>query len=872
VAIEFSLQQQVHSYRNGHSLVGSSIKLKRGDQDLVDRLSDLAGPIGPGQTFSPYLTFYPLALDPYYVVARTWQDLSAPRAGCVVTRSLFVPMDCWRNGAGLLSLLLALEHEGRDISQFAELSFVPVLDEQLDILEKSGTIEFVEAFFLEQRQPIVIFDSPAPETFAIRLIEGLWPAFRSSLAICTHAYSPRSIHGRPFDLLCAPASARSNFSAWTGRRIDGQAINRQPRHHWTESISDRLFGSASVVPLTVSFGELNVPQDAADESKFRLAMLWEELCQRSNESPFAILGLLDIVSSLGQSERSVSRFIGHAIRSSIGLATRLDTRGLLQYLVTLLGKFSTRLPPISALSAIRRAASNATVQDPHVALTFLRERTEQGSATPAVVLAGIAEGFVSGLSISELLDALLSLDDALLLSFVAYGHKFASVLIAELQRSGSHAGLEKLERVVVIADAKLRARARRNIVPFLRDGAESGLLAKLLIGVDGRALFTSVRWLSASGALEVPELKNALVSAADSPAKMRTLRTLLMQLPQSQGVDTALIQTMAVTQENLEWLIEKPIDHLRKGFLLKGVLAAARDIELQKITPALGDSILEATHLDTGDTSTEVLTRLLRLMPSSCDVVLQIALARANDIAHSGDRNFIQFLLARALSEPVLSSLSVSVLNEFALKIPGNELARMMASSTIEPEQVSRNLVLFISVTERVRGHLASHVGVLTDQIVRRRGPVPNLEAIDVWAGLIVEAAQKSNEAESLQAASTALDFALRSTRVQVSGLLKVVFPTVYEQLRGTESTPSMFDFFSFHDWDKCKTARNDLVRAFINSVWPPVDLLMIAYEIKEVQSFSRILAAAQEGRKVLARALADPALPQYVRNAFLNV
>ncbi|MGF6721290.1 hypothetical protein P3T43_000631 [Paraburkholderia sp. GAS41] len=871
-ALEFRVQQQVHSYRNGHALAGSSIKLERGDQDLVDRLSDLAGPIGPGQTFAPYLTFYPLGAAPYYVVARTWQDLSAPRAGCVITRSFLVPIGVWRNGKVLSSLLAALEVEGRDLSRFVELAITPCAHEESHAFESSSTTEFVEAFFLEKRQPIVVFEAQSPEAFASRLIEGLWPAFRSSLAICTHAYSPRSIQGRPFDLLFAPASARSNFSAWAGRRIDGQTGNRQPRHKWTTSITQRLFGGTRVLPLAVSFGELDVALDEADESQFRLAMLWEELRQRSQESPLAILGMLDIVASLGQSEHSVSRLLGPTLRSSIRLAERLGTEGLFQYLVTLLGKFPSRLPPIAALSDIRRAARNATVQQPDEALAFLRERAEQGSAPPTVVIAGLADGLVKGQFIRESVDTLLSLDDESLLSLVGYGRKFASVLIDALKWKHSYEGLERLERLVATADVKLRSRARRNIIPFLSYGGEGHLLAELLRGVDGRTLSTSVRWLSASGAIVIPELGDALVITADSPEKQRLLRSLLTQLPQNNGVDAILAKAMTVAEDDLEWFRTEQFESTRASVILRDVLARSSDAELRRIPSRLADGALQAAHLEVADFPIDALIRILSLVPSSCDVLMQIALTKADYLAGNLGFRFVQLLLVRVLSETASHPLAVQVLNQFGPSIPARELALMAASPTLPTVQVSNNLMLFGDASESVRSHLASRADVLTEQIVNRRSTVPSVEAIGAWASLISEAILAAGEATSLRAASVALEFALSSTNVQVSPLLRVAFPRVYEHLRNSETASSMFSFFSFYDWDKCKIARKDLVSAFISSVWPPADLLRIADEVMEVESIHRILGKAPNGKEFLAQALADPSLPLHVRNAFFGV
>ena len=92
-----TVHEQLHGYRKGHQLLSTSLVLDAPDQDAVNRLSDLTGRLRPGELFDPYLTAYPLPSRTYYVVARTFQDLEAPRSGCVATRSLFVPMDAWWN-------------------------------------------------------------------------------------------------------------------------------------------------------------------------------------------------------------------------------------------------------------------------------------------------------------------------------------------------------------------------------------------------------------------------------------------------------------------------------------------------------------------------------------------------------------------------------------------------------------------------------------------------------------------------------------------------------------------------------------------------------------------------------------------------------
>ena len=85
--MEIQIEQQCHGYKGGHQLLGTSVKLAREDQEIIDRLSDVSGSLRPDEKFPPYLTSYPVPSGDYYVIAKTWQDLEARRAGCVLTRS-----------------------------------------------------------------------------------------------------------------------------------------------------------------------------------------------------------------------------------------------------------------------------------------------------------------------------------------------------------------------------------------------------------------------------------------------------------------------------------------------------------------------------------------------------------------------------------------------------------------------------------------------------------------------------------------------------------------------------------------------------------------------------------------------------------------
>jgi hypothetical protein len=239
--MKIHVDQQWHGYKNGHQLLGGSAKLVRDDQDLVDRLSDISGALTPGEVFAPYLTAYPLPSRTFYVLARTWQDLDAPRAGCVLTRSLLIPMREWGaidSLAPLLEELIPFDRDhvdagGRNI-ETRPASIPPVTS--------SSVTDIIEAMFLEDRQPTVVFDESQSELIFHRLLLAFWPSLRQGFSSCTFALSPRTIKGKPFDLVFAPKTARSQYSRWDGRTIDSHSTRpREGRHRWTMNIAKRVF-------------------------------------------------------------------------------------------------------------------------------------------------------------------------------------------------------------------------------------------------------------------------------------------------------------------------------------------------------------------------------------------------------------------------------------------------------------------------------------------------------------------------------------------------------------------------------------------------------------------------------------------------------
>ena len=374
------------------------------DQSLLDRLSDMAGPLRPGETFRSYHSGYPVPSGDYYVLARTWQDLSVSRAGCVCTFSLLIPRLVWSEATGIQKFLDLLD-----------LEFVPAVAEQVEVDESSADPlkvpssfsprELLEALFLEEGKPIAIFDVPEAEVITSRLLTAFWPELRARFAVSTLALSPRKIGGRNFDLVFAPKDARPKFADWPGRRVDGQS-GKGARHRWTNKIVDRVFVNPFPQLLENEDCELLGSRNTGDAKALRIALMWDDLLEKVENSPSAALGLLDVASSgllegselLGTLEPVLARATDRAI-------AELSMPEAWEFIAAMVRKLE-RTPMTTGIRSVARAAGSLAGKDPVGAIELL-EGTESSGDIDALVpcmATGISEQF-SELAERALLDS-----------------------------------------------------------------------------------------------------------------------------------------------------------------------------------------------------------------------------------------------------------------------------------------------------------------------------------------------------------------------------------------------------------------------------------------------------------------------------------
>lgn len=827
--MDFRIEQQCHGYKNGHQVLAASMRLARADQDIVDRLSDISGPLRPAEMFEPYVTGYSLPSGTFYVIARTWQDLTAPRAGCVLTRSLLVPMSSWEIldfPASLVDVLLPVDKQETSIEAIDFRSH----SVKLPPVSSKRTTALVEALFLESRRPIAMFDEAESVAIAERLLTALWPSMRRGFSICTWALSPRSVSGRAFDLMFAPRSARSRFSQWEGRIVEPASERAEAsRHRWTALTTKHIFEDdpPSLVSLD-TLGILSVDEQA-DESSLRLALLWNELLEKSESSPMALLGLMDILNSRGKSSAEHLLPFVHLISRGVDLAKQsMSPADALRFLLTLSGKFPVRRPPIDVLNKLREAFSWIAIKEPGAAVSLFLDPNLGNQTHAPIVTAGIGDGLARIADTAEVLKLALLLPPEDELRLLAYSRPWAITVVRATEMTAPEQWSGVLASALRYPDDDLRMKSRRNIVPLLRKPDHAVLLSALLEELDNPSLFAVVDQIREATGFYTAEFDEPLRRATRGTEGMLGLRRAILAGESSPSANRFLLATIQPNASDVEWLLdEQSLDSRRIVALLDTTLSRASERDLQSLVQneSLCQRIVTILLEGLPQTSSQ-LARVLtsgslpveRLIQSGCRV---LPFVEGSQKAELILKMLTQGLSGASRSEnPALNELlgqSIGILDAhrlIALAIPWNA----------PYERVNDNVVLLNDAAPQVRAGVLMEIEELSDRLVSRRQEALTQELVAAWTKLLADSG-KQNQRAQVSAAAKILSFTLETRDKPVSPLIVVAFPIVYAELRAGHDAPSLLSFF-FTDWDRCKTARKDIVHAFVNSAWPPSDLV----------------------------------------------
>ena len=166
-------------------------------------------------------------------------------------------------------------------------------------------------------------------------------------------------------------------------------------------------------------------------------------------------------------------------------------------------------------------------------------------------------------------------------------------------------------------------------------------------------------------------------------------------------------------------------------------------------------------------------------------------------------------------------------------------------------EQISAALVMLSQVPRKWRSRIEDQADRIVYMVASRAEFDLTGDAARSLANL-VEYTKSLGVERHVQICSKILTFAVSAPNRPASQIVIAAFPTVHKSLRGEGEYFGLIPFFMVTDWDRARTVRKDLVRTFLSSEWPPVDLAVVAYRAKALRSIFKRLIKEPRGRKYL--------------------
>lgn len=842
-----SFDEQLHGYRQGHQLLSSTARLSKDDQDLIDRLSDIAGPLGPNERFIPYITLYPLPSGSHYVVAKTWQDLDAPRAGCVRTRSIFVPMPIWielENVAGVVDLV----SNAGAVDAAKKRTLISSAPSPLVEIDPRQGIELVEALFLEDRAPIVVFDSEYAEALTLRVVTALWPSFRKNFSASTFCRSPRSIGRRSFDLVFAPKDARSRFGDWSGRRIDGRKKDAV-RHQWSKSIVDSVLATPyPSLKMLDSIGELS-SDGRGSESALRVSLLWEDLKAKSRTTPNAALGLLDIASTRSSRNPEVIRSLEPVLVKSVRMAiAQLPTEDAWRYLKALASKLSGEPTSFGMKNAISESTETLTRASPGVAIQFAVSLIGPGIFDPLIhsVCATLESIFDRDIGTK-----LASLEDSDFLSLSL----FTPSLLRKMVKESSLLSI-RLAQALSRTGRELPRETCKDLRSLLVSDSQADLAKILFADISPTELKSQIISTYHANDFEQPKILAVLLDHARKLGIVDDVRDIVSKLGPSKYVDSTLAELIGHKTSDLEWLlINDTLSDERRQTFLYSMLSSASRSELNNMLSSTATvkrvvktlNLKSAAHIDLLSSilidielpPNETYKLILTLMPHLSGKAALNWTLRAIDISLK--------LNVSSVSAKKLAGF----INETASEFSGARFFAIGLNKNISPKIVERNIEATKHCKGDARKQLLGSVDELAEQLVKRIPLDISLEASETLADLLWESNQKHYQTLEIASAQL-LPYLLKQKSSAASPLIAATFPIIYLEL-ARETPSSLFSrMFRFGDWDKCKTARQALIDAFMSSDWRIADFATTAARSADTRTIFETLAYEPGGYKLL--------------------
>ena len=861
------VHQLLHGYRSGHGQISSSARLNARDSDLVTRLSDLSGSLSTGTKFSSYVTFYPLPTRDYYALAKTWPDPNAPRSGCVLTHTLLVSIEDWSRCKNVKCFrdlfknpLFNPDHDFTKPLTVSEDIDVDPGGFQLD--QKSASL-FISRYFGSAIRPLVWFGTINTEEYVWRLTQHLWPKLRGAFSCCSYSLRQRTLEDRPFDLLFAPDSVYSRFTKMSPEHlISPRAIRSEEReaeawiHYWSKAIFSSQLG------LPTSEEELSVWQELDDDpTAIRKLSLIQDLRSRSNESPTAGVGAIDVVESLARNPTSALNLKREVLQDAIS-ASR--TSSSVEESAMCLRLINDRLhrDAFSAVSAdysnaISNASMELTIQDPAIVLsTYRHSLGESLSDDQSAFGKGVLLGLIRVATAEPFRLDMLGQFPLIAADVFRAAPEFGTTYY----RCGGDSAVRTIASWFQTTDDKeARRSVRKHLLsePDIHQHFE--LLTDMFSGVSEGEISEILKTIADSvNGLGEPNIRRALVHSDNSKIKRAIRRWVGSQdfvTPHSielaaetftQNADgfTALIKSEELRHSLKADVLACYLETLgsSKPYWLRDKLGADR-IALQELLQfALENRRVESF--------VNQFVYDLTALPITASPELLHIVMEFTDRAASG--HLIYLALKDALQSQfqgdeaahIKMFLQEQVVGHWIEKAPSHDVVALVVQSCHrDPFAVSRAW-RWIAQAPNALYYKQTTLLDISDSLLSNLRQIMPAETVESILACVSRTKSIDFAELHYEFCSRILRFSFENSRHPLGALIPATFPDVYGGVVKYERKPSFFfGFFNSYDWDKGKELRSTLVDTFLGSHWPSVYLAIAANRANILKKiFKRIL------------------------------
>lgn len=851
-----AVHQLVHGYEHGHRLLASTVQLSRDEADLTTRLSDLSGGMVPGETLSPYLSVYPLPMRKYYAIAKTWPDREAPRAGCVLTHTLLVPMELWTGASDVTLFASLLRFPQRN----ALLSTLRPFDNvTLESVEEPGLDDFVAKFFGEGIRPLVWFGAHNAEAVAWRVLSALWPSLRAEFSCCTMALQPRTLDERPFDLMFASPTARSRFAEYLGAHEVVLSREGKPER-WAMEWRAHILGQPSRASGDIA--DLCTGLDATPNA-IRKVYLFDDLCDRAATAPLAVIGALDVLESLGARGQQATRRVSELVERAVGGTVDAPPTWALEVLCLLglrLDRIDTAMldPRVDDLLSghVRRLVQRVPVDALQLAERF---STRDLGRLPRSFVRGLSEAVVAEASKENL--AALADASHVGLNILEVSPESAASLLDAGRRFGVPIGDVLASWYGQVRDSSARRDLRTVLVPQLVNADDASLLMELLRDAD------------------VTDLES-LLSETDSQPVAPELGRLYMELVGERFQDAVALASprSAVSQATCDtaaaYVLAGSVPLTDDGLLDAAklddnafILAAVVDRALRKappqllrsaaMRPAFWECLLKGIAVES---VASVVVRLVSALDRSAisrvqDSRLAVERAPRSVQVHAVREVLLDHLLGMTTSEQLQQWLSMNWASSLLRRDASLLRSVIAAEVSLGSERFNESWVSAWRLLEAVNTSVPDTAGAIFEicglLLWRRPTPWPPV-ASDLWRRLLEVTPRGSARYEA--ACAQALRFCFDNTRLPLAPVVAEAFFTVHAASIEDEVRPS-WDFFGWTTWDKGGELRRRLVDTFFYGDWSPKWFVLAAREPWLLRKLCKRMLRHWRGQQFLERA-----------------